>query len=136
MSIIKKKITRYSSSKYLRNKINAPFYVYVYLSIIPKKKNYKVLELGELEYLRNKINALFYVYVYLSIIQKYIYIYIYIYLFTRNSSFINSSTIWNMQFINAIHKLKYDLEHAIHKPKFHKRTILCLHAIHFVMSFP
>ena len=31
------------------------FYVYIYLLIIPKKKkNYKVLELGELEYLRKK----------------------------------------------------------------------------------
>ena len=32
-----------------------PFYFYVYLSIIPKKKKkkYKLLEFGELEYLRN-----------------------------------------------------------------------------------
>ena len=52
------KVLKHTKLEYLVNKINTPFYVYVYLSIIQKKKkNYKVLELGELEYLRNKINA-------------------------------------------------------------------------------
>ena len=38
-----------------------PFYVYVYFSIIPKKKKkkvYKVLELGDLEYNRKKKSIL------------------------------------------------------------------------------
>ena len=37
-----------------------PFSVYVYFSIIPKKKKkiYKVLEFSELEYCRNKINCI------------------------------------------------------------------------------